>query len=204
MPRVANALLKICIACNCMHKWWWPMPPNPKHGGMASSLMPFCWTRPAPHRALCADIPMCHGLRRETDSGRIGSRKQQAQLLTTLWPLLKPGGRLLYCTCSVFKMEGELPKSKRFFNTTPRPVYCPVAGAIKAAKQHGSSRSRRQSSRVITMVSYYALLEKTLPMSRLKPNQGHWWRVRAHFACCNPSAHLSMVTTGRGPVHAIG
>ena len=27
-------------------------------------------------------------------------------LLKTLWPLVKPGGRLLYCTCSVFKAEG--------------------------------------------------------------------------------------------------
>ena len=31
----------------------------------------------------------------------------QRQLLEALWPLLKPGGRLLYATCSVFKAEGE-------------------------------------------------------------------------------------------------
>jgi 16S rRNA (cytosine967-C5)-methyltransferase len=30
----------------------------------------------------------------------------QASLLNALWPLLKPGGRLLYVTCSVFKAEG--------------------------------------------------------------------------------------------------
>jgi 16S rRNA (cytosine967-C5)-methyltransferase len=24
-----------------------------------------------------------------------------------LWPLLAPGGRLLYCTCSVFRAEGQ-------------------------------------------------------------------------------------------------
>jgi len=30
----------------------------------------------------------------------------QARLLDALWPLLVPGGRLLYCTCSVFKAEG--------------------------------------------------------------------------------------------------
>ncbi len=30
----------------------------------------------------------------------------QRQLLEALWPLLKPGGRLLYCTCSVFRAEG--------------------------------------------------------------------------------------------------
>jgi 16S rRNA (cytosine967-C5)-methyltransferase len=33
--------------------------------------------------------------------------KIQARLLDALWPTLKPGGRLLYCTCSVFKAEGQ-------------------------------------------------------------------------------------------------
>jgi 16S rRNA (cytosine967-C5)-methyltransferase len=28
-------------------------------------------------------------------------------MLQALWPLLVPGGRMLYCTCSVFKTEGE-------------------------------------------------------------------------------------------------
>ena len=31
----------------------------------------------------------------------------QARLLDALWPLLAPGGRLLYCTCSVFRSEGS-------------------------------------------------------------------------------------------------
>jgi 16S rRNA (cytosine967-C5)-methyltransferase len=31
----------------------------------------------------------------------------QAQLLDELWPLLKPGGRLVYATCSIFRSEGE-------------------------------------------------------------------------------------------------
>jgi len=31
----------------------------------------------------------------------------QARLLNALWPLLTPGGRLLYCTCSLFKAEGQ-------------------------------------------------------------------------------------------------
>ncbi|RVT52374.1 16S rRNA (cytosine(967)-C(5))-methyltransferase RsmB [Rubrivivax albus] len=31
----------------------------------------------------------------------------QARLLDALWPLLAPGGRLLYATCSVFKAEGS-------------------------------------------------------------------------------------------------
>ena len=31
----------------------------------------------------------------------------QGRLLDALWPLLSPGGRLLYCTCSVFRAEGD-------------------------------------------------------------------------------------------------
>lgn len=31
----------------------------------------------------------------------------QSELLESLWPLLAPGGRLLYATCSLFKAEGE-------------------------------------------------------------------------------------------------
>ncbi|MEO6172174.1 MAG: 16S rRNA (cytosine(967)-C(5))-methyltransferase RsmB, partial [Arenimonas sp.] len=31
----------------------------------------------------------------------------QARILRSLWPLLKPGGRMLYCTCSVLKAENE-------------------------------------------------------------------------------------------------
>ncbi len=31
----------------------------------------------------------------------------QAEMLGALWPLLAPGGRLLYATCSVFKAEGQ-------------------------------------------------------------------------------------------------
>lgn len=49
--------------------------------------------------------PDVRWLRRPTDSAQLA--KSQAQLLKTLWPLLAPGGKLLYCTCSVFKAEGD-------------------------------------------------------------------------------------------------
>jgi 16S rRNA (cytosine967-C5)-methyltransferase len=49
--------------------------------------------------------PDVRWLRRESDVSQLAA--QQARLLQTLWPLLKPGGRLLYCTCSVFRAEGE-------------------------------------------------------------------------------------------------
>jgi 16S rRNA (cytosine967-C5)-methyltransferase len=49
--------------------------------------------------------PDVRWLRRPNDSAQLG--QIQAQLLKALWPLLAPGGRLLYCTCSVFRSEGD-------------------------------------------------------------------------------------------------
>ena len=49
--------------------------------------------------------PDVRWLRRETDIDKLAAI--QKNLLKQLWPLVKPGGRLLYCTCSVFKAEGE-------------------------------------------------------------------------------------------------
>ncbi len=44
-------------------------------------------------------------LRRESDIRALA--RQQLSLLNSLWPLLKPGGRLIYATCSVLKQENE-------------------------------------------------------------------------------------------------
>jgi 16S rRNA (cytosine967-C5)-methyltransferase len=49
--------------------------------------------------------PDVRWLRRESDIAQLAVI--QAQLLAALWSVLKPGGRLLYCTCSVFRAEGE-------------------------------------------------------------------------------------------------
>ena len=44
-------------------------------------------------------------LRRESDISSL--TEQQSELIKTLWALLKPGGRLIYATCSVLKQENE-------------------------------------------------------------------------------------------------
>ncbi len=49
--------------------------------------------------------PDVRWLRRETDIAQLAA--QQARLLDALWPLVVAGGRMLYCTCSVFRAEGE-------------------------------------------------------------------------------------------------
>lgn len=49
--------------------------------------------------------PDVRWLRRESDIAQLATL--QARLLKALWPLVRPGGRLLYCTCSVFRAEGD-------------------------------------------------------------------------------------------------
>ena len=73
------------------------------------------WFNGEPFDAILLDAP-CTGsgvvrrhpdirwLRRASDVAQLA--QNQARLLHSLWPLLKPGGRLLYCTCSVFRAEG--------------------------------------------------------------------------------------------------
>jgi 16S rRNA (cytosine967-C5)-methyltransferase len=48
------------------------------------------------------DIPW---LRRHTDIAALAAI--QSQMLQALWPTLRRGGRLLYCTCSLFRAEGQ-------------------------------------------------------------------------------------------------
>ncbi len=49
--------------------------------------------------------PDVRWLRRESDIEQLATI--QARLLQALWKVVKPGGRLLYSTCSVFKAEGQ-------------------------------------------------------------------------------------------------
>ena len=49
--------------------------------------------------------PDVRWLRRDADIAALAAT--QAGLLDALWPLLRPGGRLVYATCSVFRAEGE-------------------------------------------------------------------------------------------------
>ena len=49
--------------------------------------------------------PDVRWLRRASDVAQLATI--QSQMLDALWPLLKAGGRMLYCTCSVFKAEGD-------------------------------------------------------------------------------------------------
>lgn len=49
--------------------------------------------------------PDVRWLRRASDIATLAAN--QARLLNASWQVLRPGGRLLYCTCSVFRAEGQ-------------------------------------------------------------------------------------------------
>ncbi|NPC57934.1 16S rRNA (cytosine(967)-C(5))-methyltransferase RsmB [Caenimonas soli] len=100
--------------------------------------------------------PDVRWLRRESDIAQLAS--VQARLLAVLWPLLKPGGRLLYCTCSVFRAEGEV-QAQTFVAHNKDAVLRPAPG-------HLVPRTGVKSNAVPDNLEgdhdgfYYALLEK--------------------------------------------
>ncbi len=82
----------------------------------ADAGQPATWWDGRPFDAILLDAPCSAAgivrrhpdvrwLRRASDIPTLAAI--QARLLDALWPLLAPGGRLLYCTCSVFKAEGQ-------------------------------------------------------------------------------------------------
>jgi 16S rRNA (cytosine967-C5)-methyltransferase len=77
---------------------------------------PSAWWDGRPFDAILLDAPCSASgiVRRHPDvrwlrrAGDITAlARTQARLLDALWPTLRRGGRLLYCTCSVFKAEGQ-------------------------------------------------------------------------------------------------
>lgn len=71
--------------------------------------------------------PDVRWLRRGTDIAQLA--QLQTHLLDAMWPLLKPGGRLLYCTCSVFKAEG-VDQAQAFLARNTDAVAMPSPGHL--------------------------------------------------------------------------
>jgi len=126
------------------------------------------WWDGAPFDAILLDAPCSASgiVRRHPDiawlrrSGDIDALAVvQTRLLTRLWPLLKPGGRMVYCTCSVFHAEGAQQIQAFLCNNTqarmlPGPGHLlPVDSAPVSASQDNQP--------CVHDGFYYALLEKT-------------------------------------------
>lgn len=93
-------------------------------------------------------------LRRDSDIDALV--KLQFQILEALWTTLKPGGRLLYCTCSILRCENEQQIGK-FLQTHPEAKELPIQLAIGQAAAHGVQLLPGDSN---SDGFYYCLLEK--------------------------------------------
>ncbi|MGI9149892.1 MAG: 16S rRNA (cytosine(967)-C(5))-methyltransferase RsmB [Limnohabitans sp.] len=102
--------------------------------------------------------PDVRWLRRETDVAQLA--KIQKNLLKQLWPLVRPGGRLLYCTCSVFKAEGE-QQVKAFVEHNTDADLRPSLGHLRPQSGSGTGVLADNLSGDNDGF-YYALLEKRL------------------------------------------
>jgi len=95
-------------------------------------------------------------LRRESDIAQLAMI--QARLLKALWALLKPGGRLLYCTCSVFRAEGE-DQIQTFLAHNTHAVLRPSPGHLLPLNE-ANSDTVPDNPNGDHDGFYYALLEK--------------------------------------------
>lgn len=93
------------------------------------------------------------------DKDIVGLQQQQRALLHALWQVLRPGGVLLYATCSILPDENE-QQVAAFLQATPDAEHQPIT----ADWGHGLSVGRQILPGEQDMDGfYYALLRKTMP-----------------------------------------
>ena len=116
---------------------------------------PATWFSGESYDAILADVPCSASgivrrhpdisyLRQEADIKNL--QIMQRKILTALWPLLRPGGKLLYVTCSVFPEEGEL-QARWWLSRVPDAVRLDAPGQLLPSLTHDGF--------------FYALFEKS-------------------------------------------
>lgn len=137
----------------------------------ADAGAPGTWWDKRPFDAILLDAPCSAAgiVRRHPDvrwlrrSGDIAAlAATQARLLAALWPLLAPGGRLLYCTCSVFKAEGQ-QQIDAFLQRQPGAMLAaspPSPGHLLPLPDNADERPMHDISAAADGF-FYALIEKT-------------------------------------------
>jgi 16S rRNA (cytosine967-C5)-methyltransferase len=101
--------------------------------------------------------PDIRWLRRESDVAQLALT--QKKLLAALWPLLNIGGRLLYCTCSVFQAEGA-KQAQSFLDNNKDALILPSPGHLLPQNSH---EGMEVPDNLISEHDgfFYALFEKT-------------------------------------------
>jgi len=104
----------------------------------ADAAKPQMWWDGEPFDAILADVPCTASgvvrrhpdirwLRRVQDLPR--TARLQRSIVDALWPTLRPGGRLLYATCSVFTAEGA-QQAEAFLQRWPNAERLPAPGQL--------------------------------------------------------------------------
>lgn len=130
------------------------------------------WWDGQPFDRILADVPCSASgivrrhpdirwLRRETDVARLMT--EQRRIVSQLWPLLKPGGILVYVTCSIFPTEGE-EQALWFGAQLPDAIRLQAPGqllpGIKAPETTGSGTAGKASLPSDHDGFYYARFQK--------------------------------------------
>jgi 16S rRNA (cytosine967-C5)-methyltransferase len=104
--------------------------------------------------------PDVRWLRRPDDISTLS--KHQSELLDALWPLLKPGGQLLYATCSLFLAEGQAQIDSFLQRQPPATAkLMPQSpGHLLPLPDNGAQPSNHRSA-VLHDGFFYALIRKT-------------------------------------------
>ncbi|WP_420599623.1 16S rRNA (cytosine(967)-C(5))-methyltransferase RsmB [Neptuniibacter sp.] len=83
--------------------------------------------------------------------------KLQYDILENCWSMLKPGGKLLYATCSIFPQENERLVG-RFVNQTSNVQHLPIEAKWGLEREYGRQLFPQENGHD---GFYYALLQKT-------------------------------------------
>jgi 16S rRNA (cytosine967-C5)-methyltransferase len=136
----------------------------------ADAGQPDAWWDGRPFDAILLDAPCTAAgivrrhpdvrwLRRASDVDQLVAI--QRRLLDTLWPLLKPGGRLVYCTCSVFHAEGQ-DQVRAFLERHTDAVLIPSPGHLQpGTSAPGGEFNDNEPGGYDGF--YYARMDKILP-----------------------------------------
>jgi 16S rRNA (cytosine967-C5)-methyltransferase len=129
---------------------------------------PSGWWDGRPFDRILADVPCTASgivrrhpdakwLRRKSDLADLAG--EQRRILKALWPLLAPGGRLLYATCSVFAGENEL-RVREFLAETPAALRETIRFDADVPHDGGQLLPSGKGSRHNQDGFFYALLRK--------------------------------------------
>ncbi len=102
--------------------------------------------------------PDIRWLRRQSDIPSLASLQQG--LMKALWQLLRPGGVMLYCTCSVFKAEG-VEQLETFLDNNKDVRLLPSPGHLLPVRADSGAMVMDNGSRDHDGF-YYALLQKAV------------------------------------------